>query len=154
MEVKKITIELDEKILMQLELACSSGQTPELLAAELIKSGLSDLQNLRKSEKLADVALLKNVDSSPLFKSALGNANMVSHPSPVLSFLASPLRQSPGVVYPASIIGLSRERLQRKKEIEAEMKELSLLIETSNEADKEKYAMQYALLATELGAIV
>ena len=49
---------------------------------------------------------------------------------------------------------LNKEAIKRRKEIEAEMSELSLLIETATADKKEGYTMQYAQLASELNALL
>ena len=55
---------------------------------------------------------------------------------------------------PTTSQSINPQSVKRRKEIEAEMAELSLLIETATEDKKNGYAMQYAQLASELNALL
>ncbi|EKD82205.1 MAG: hypothetical protein ACD_39C01427G0002 [uncultured bacterium] len=143
MEIKQVTIELNEETIRRLEeKALKAGKNPELLAADLIKTGLNKEPEPPDSSKMPGVAMLK--DNFEPVLSVAGNAG--TGPGLLKNF-AGPVS---GPVAP----DLPPERMRRKAEIEAKMRELSLVIDTAAEADKEKYAMQYAILAAELDALV
>lgn len=142
MEIKQVTIELNEEIIRRLEeKAVQSGKKLESLAADLVKTGLqNDLSPAGKD--MPGVAMLKeSIETVPAVAEKTGTDIGLIKVSPV------------SISGPANT-ELPPERLQRKAEIEAKMHEISLLIETAEEADREKYAMQYAILAAELDALI
>jgi len=142
MEIKQVTIELNEETIRRLEeKALQSGKKLESLAADLVKTGLQN-------------------DVSPAGKNMPGVAMLKESVEPVLPVVEKTgddiglIKATPVSLSGPATTELPPERLQRKAEIEAKMHELSLLIETAEEADKEKYAMQYAILAAELDALI
>jgi hypothetical protein len=142
MEIKQVTIELNEETIRKLEeKALKAGKKPESLAADLVATSLSKDTPVDTSD-MPEVALLKS-DFSP----TVVDSDSTDTDSGLIKNSAEPLFESTAPELP-------NERMQRKTEIEAKMRELALVIETAAEADKEKYAMQYAILAAELNALL
>ncbi len=137
-----MTIELNEETIRKLEeKAMKAGKNLESLAADLVKTGLGkDPEPTEKS--MPGVAMLK------------GSVDTILPVSKKFSVGTGLLKQVPEPIIGPATPDLPPERLRRKTEIENNMRELSLLIETAEEADKEKYAMQYAILAAELNALL
>ncbi|MBU1107053.1 MAG: hypothetical protein KKB51_10325 [Candidatus Riflebacteria bacterium] len=143
MEIKQVTIELNEETIRKLEeKALKAGQKPEFFAADLLKTALSKEIEQSEASQMPGVAMLKGT-SEPLL-AVPGNA----------SIGVGMIKEAPEPVYKLATPELQPERLRRKAEIEEEMRNLSLVIETAAEADKEKYGMQYAILAAELDALI
>ncbi|HAE39219.1 MAG TPA: hypothetical protein DCG57_11360 [Candidatus Riflebacteria bacterium] len=144
MEIKQVTIELNEETIRKLEeKALKAGKKPESFAADLIANGLGDTGGQSAAFSMPGVAMLK-ATSTPILsvsdKADAGGGMLRDTAMPVLSGPTTP--------------DLPPERLRRKAELENKMRELSLVIETADEADKEKYGMQYAILAAELDALI
>lgn len=136
-----MTIELNEETIRKLEeKAMKSGKKLESLAADLVQTGLQDAAPTGKT--LPGVAMLRE-SFEPVLQVSEKTGNYVGL-----------IKESPERIAGPATTDLPPERLQRKTEIEAKMRELSLVIETAEEADKEKYAMQYAILAAELEALI
>ena len=137
-----MTIELNEETIRRLEeKALQSGRKLESLAADLVETGIK--KNVAPvGNSLPGVAMLKNAGETvlPVTDKAGSYVGLI--------------KETPAPVAGPATTDLPPERLQRKAEIEAKMHELSLVIETAAEADKEKYAMQYAILAAELDALI
>lgn len=71
------------------------------------------------------------------------------------SFCSQPLALVKDTPISAPQATASDEQISRKSQIESQMKELSLLINTADEeAKKQEYSVQYALLASELDSIL
>ncbi|NLF97282.1 MAG: hypothetical protein GX569_11115 [Candidatus Riflebacteria bacterium] len=142
MEIKQVTIELNEETIRRLEeKALQSGRKPETLAADLVETGLKkDVPP--SSPGLPGVTMLKD-SFEPVLQVTDKTGGDIGLIKASTTTLSGPAKTE-----------LPPERLQRKAEIEAKMHELSLVIETAEEADKEKYAMQYAILAAELDALI
>lgn len=142
MEIKQVTIELNEETMRRLEeKAMKAGKKIESFAADLVETGLGkDLASTEK--KMPGVAMLK------------GNVDNVLPVSEKYSAGIGLIKQTPEAITGPAFPDLPPERLRRKAEIEDKMRDLSLVIDTAEEADKEKYAMQYAILAAELDALI
>ncbi len=142
MEIKQVTIELNEETIRKLEKkALQAGIKLESLAADLVKTGLNT-ETASSGKEMPGVAMLKATFEPVLQVSGQAGDNV------------GLIKETPVSVSGPATTDLPPERLQRKAEIEAKMRELSLVIETAEEADKEKYAMQYAILAAELDALI
>ena len=143
MEIKQVTIELNEETIRKLEEnALKAGQKLESFAAELVKTGLNKETEQSAASKMPGVAMLKDT-SEPLL-AVSGNTSVG----------VGMLKDSPETISGLTTPELPPERLRRKAEIEEKMHDLALAIETAAEEDKEKYGMQYAILAAELDALI
>ncbi len=94
--------------------------------------------------------LLQASQPEPLNSSAVSatSINSLTRPEgPATAGMFTPGR-------PTIAVPPSPEKMQRRLEIEAKMKELSLLIETAEETKKEDYLLQYAMLAAEIESLV
>lgn len=121
------------------------------------------------SEKKCDVStvineiLAKNLEGSDASKSLFPSVALIKDglnlDKPIMAKQSSSkgmLSHSPSTSFnvPNGPANINPQALKRRKEIEAEMSELSLLIETATEDKKDGYAMQYAQLASELNALL
>jgi hypothetical protein len=117
--------------------AQAAGCSVEELAARILEETLEKAETTASKPSLPVVAMIKN-----------GFSAIVE---------AEPGKPPQMLVNDKTIISnpfVSTEKLQRKKDIEARMRELSMLIETAENAKKEGYLLQYAILAAELEAII
>jgi len=137
-----VTIELNEETIRKLEeKALQAGKKLESLAADLVETGLKK-EGASSGKGMPGVAMLKETFEPTLQVSGSRAADI------------GLLKETPERLSGPATADLPPERLKRKAEIEAQMRELSLVIETAEEAEKEKYAMQYAILAAELDALI
>jgi len=140
MENKEITINLKMDLFEKLEaIARENGSSTEVAAEKLLSETLKSSKSPAKTPSMPGVALVKEgmPDLSPSFNRS----------ATTRSDLFSGLQADKPV--------LSPEKLQRRKQLEAQMQEVSLLIQTAaNEEKKQEYSMQYAMLAAEIEAIV
>ncbi|OGK05631.1 MAG: hypothetical protein A2W80_02970 [Candidatus Riflebacteria bacterium GWC2_50_8] len=143
MEIKQVTIELNEDTIRKLEeKALKAGKNWESLAADLIKTGLGDTPGQPVALSMPGVAMLKETSEPilPVSRETGSGPGLTRDTSMPMTGPATP--------------DFPPERLRRKAELENKMRELALVIETADEADKEKYGMQYAILAAELDALI
>lgn len=136
MQTKEIAIQLSDETFVELEKAArAANKKPEEVAAEIVSKGLSKVEvTAEVKQPFPSVALLKNNFSMPL-----------TTPSAMPLFL-------PGK--PAAANSPAPEKLQRKRDLEAQIRELSLVIDTAPAEKKEEYLLQYAILAAELDSII
>lgn len=152
METKEIVIKLSAETFCSLEKsALNSGKTPEELAARLISDGMAADTSTAKAS-FPSVALLKNSSKQALTRAFLPDAPTETTFFEPIQSTTKPIRATPGVplqAKPTVSNFLSPEKMQRKQQIEEEMRELSLLIDTATEDKKEEYLLRYAMLAAE-----
>lgn len=136
MQLRQLKIEISEDLLESLKKASEDQNiSEEKLAEEILAKALKHEEEPKKPT-MPGVALIKNdfvpePPSQNLMQKQVSGLNM-----PTTS--------------PASA-----EKIRRKQELEARMKEVSLLIETAeNLSKKEEYVELYAQLAAELDALL
>lgn len=142
MQLRELKIEISEELLESLKKASEDQHTTEeKLAGELLEKALKPAKSENKPT-LPGVALVKN--------------NFKPEPLPSGS-AASPFTQqkSQSRLSTPQKAQMPPEKLQRHRDLEARMKEVSLLIETAeNEEKREEYVQAYAQLAAELDALL
>lgn len=139
MELKEVTIKLSEENLLKLEnSAKAAGKEPQQLAAEIVSQSLTSDQPKPVKPAFPAVALMRETAVMPEQRNLLTNGQL---------YAATVLGNNP-------IAPITPEILRRRQEIEARMRELSILIDTASEDKKEDYALQYAMLAAELEATI
>jgi plasmid stability protein len=157
METKhNLNLQITEDLKHKLEnKASSQGHSLEEAALKILTEHFApshkDEKKATKNSQLPMVALVKN---------DFEIATELDKP-PVQNQEISPASQPFGLIKASALAPIgspsepSSETLTRRRQIEAQMKELSLLITTADEdAKKAEYSMQYALLATELDSII
>lgn len=158
MQTREIVIRLSDDVFNRLEKAAGeASQKPEEYAAALISKGISHAPSQEPAPSFPSVALLKNdfkpalLDTTSAFA---GNAGPTSFArlQPAGTGSSFPSYAAPGS--PAIANPPSPEKLQRKKSIEEQMRELSILVETASADKKEEYLLQYAILAAELDSLI
>ncbi len=134
----QINVELSEEIFSRLVKTAEARKTkPEAIAAELIAGSLPPETQTASATQFPGVALIKDNFSPPAAaEPAVEKKFPGAMPAPVIS--------RPTVAAP------SPEKQQRRQQLEMQMRELSLLIETAEPDKKEHYLLQYAMLAAEL----
>jgi len=138
METIQISIKLARESFEKLQKAAKNEQkTAEELAAEIIANNIPLSDRSAAQPKMPGVALIKG-DYSP------GSAQAGLQQPGITVSTATPTLAS----FPAP------EKLQKCRELQAKIKELSLLIETAEPAKKDEYLLQYALLTAELDSII
>jgi len=134
MEIKEVVIKLSEETLRELEKSAkAAGKEPGEIAADLVTRSLNGGPRQNAVQSFPSVALMRDRTVLPA-ESPIPDRNQLFP-----SNLSVPAQPSP-------------EKTQRRKDLEAQMRELSLLIDTATEDKKETYSLQYAILAAELEA--
>lgn len=134
MEIKEVVIKLSEETLRELEKSAkAAGKEPGEIAADLVTRSINPGSSKPTVQSFPSVALMRENAILPS-ESRVPQQNLLF----------------PG--HPGIINQPSPEKQQRRKELEAQMRELSLLIDTATEDKKETYSLQYAILAAELEA--
>lgn len=138
MEIKEVIIKLSEETLKALEeSARAAGRNPEEIAAEMLTKSLKSPPEKPVKPSFPSVALMRH-----------------NEPPPTEAVADQPRQLFPGAIASGKP-QISPEKMQRRKELEAQMRELSLLIDTaSSEDNRETYSLQYAILAAELEATI
>ncbi len=156
MQTRQVEVVLPEETFLRLEAAAeAAGQPVQETAAAILCRAFPPATKAAEQNTMPGVALVRNgfksllpagqpdaVSSSP----ATGINSITRPEGPVTAGMFTPGR-------PTIAVPPSPEKMQRRLEIEAGMKELSLLIETAEEARKEEYLLQYAMLAAELESL-
>ncbi|GAB4271955.1 MAG: hypothetical protein Kow0029_10140 [Candidatus Rifleibacteriota bacterium] len=156
MKLKELKIEISEELLESLkEKSAKNNISHEEMARQLLETALQKKED-NQTRQMPSVALIKG--SEPLITSAPGKntpsmQKECKNPDP--KFFGKPKVQNLTGNRLSSQPVISHENLQRRKAIESEMKEISLLIETAeSEEKKQDYLMRYASLAAELEALL
>lgn len=143
MEKKEINITVSVDLFEKLEsIAQQNKSSIEEAAGKILSESLQNFKPAPKPKPMPGVALIK--EGAPAV-------------SPIMPAMSKPeLARSD--FFPESQVEkptLSPEKLQRRKQLEARMQEVAMLIQTAaNEEKRQEYSMQYALLAAEIEAIV
>ncbi len=133
----QINVELSEEIFSRLVKAAEVRKIkPEAMAADMIVRSLPPEANTAPVALFPGVALIKENFIPPPAVTSSEKRSCETAPAPVIS--------RPAAAAP------SPEKLQRRQQLEMQMRELSLLIETAEPDKKENYLLQYAMLAAEL----
>lgn len=153
MELRELKIEISEEFLESLKKASEKqNTTQENLAKEILEKALKPSNE--KEKKRPSVALVKETSGPEIVAPTKHEFSLRP------SLHGDSLNPRPGMFSGASSsfqqpTRLSPEKLRRKKELEDQMKEVSLLIETAeSEAKKEEYLQDYAGLAAEIEALL
>jgi hypothetical protein len=136
MQLRQLNIEISEELLESLKKASEDQHiSEEKLVGKILAKALNHEEEPKKPT-MPGVALIKN--------------DFVPEPP-----IESPFqKQDSGLSMPTTNLA-SAEKIKRKQELEARMKEVSLLIETAeNLSKKEEYVELYAQLAAELDALL
>ncbi len=151
METKEVRFNLSSELLTKLKaMAEKNNQTLEEIVGKILSENANgDLPKPEKPQEFPSVALFK--ESTP--------REMIS-PSKISSKENSSANKNMGtssesISTPGTRPAMyNSATMERQKQITAEMKELSLLIDTaSDEEKKADYLFKYALLASELDAL-
>lgn len=140
MKITEVKIEITDDLLDKLKKAAQkSGDSINKHAANIIKLSLEkDSKDSESKRQFPSVALVKET--------------AVMHSDRKPEFVKHDSQSSK---QDTSSFSFHTKDHTRKEEIEGKMKELSLLIETSDDSRKtQKYLMQYASLAAELNALL
>lgn len=141
MQLRELKIEISEELLESLKKASEDQHiTEEKLAGQLLENALKAENKEEKKPTMPGVALIKN--------------NFVPENTPETS-VATMMQKNTGGLFAPSAAAPAPAKLQRRAELEARMKEVSLLINTAeNEGKREEYVQVYAQLAAELDALL
>jgi hypothetical protein len=149
-----LNLQITEDLKQKLEdKASTEGCTSEEAAIKILSQHFAASKKERKEtakkDSLPMVALIKNDFDKTVESDEPPVKNQTE------SFANQPFALIKSSAPISSSNEVTNEALTRKDQIEAQMKELSLLISTADEAAKKaEYSMQYALLATELDSIL
>jgi len=159
MQTRQVEVVLPEDTFLRLEAAAkAAGQPVQETAAAVLCRAFPSTPKVAEPAAMPGVALVRNgftpllqaSQPEPLNSSAVSatSINSLTRPEgPATAGMFTPGR-------PTIAVPPSPEKMQRRLEIEAKMKELSLLIETAEETKKEDYLLQYAMLAAEIESLV
>ena len=158
MQTRQVEVVLPEDTFLRLEAAAkAAGQPVQETAAAVLCRAFPSVPKAAEQPALPGVALIRD-GFAPLPQACQpGNLNLSSAPATSINSLTRPEGPSTAGMFtpgrPTIAVPPSPEKMQRRLEIETNMKELSLLIETAEEAKKEEYLLQYAMLAAELESL-
>ncbi len=158
MQTRQVEVVLPEDTFLRLEAAAkAAGQSVQETAAAVLCRAFPPATKAVEPPAMPGVALVRN-GFTPLLQTVQpGDLNPSPAPTTSINSLTRPEGPSAAGMLPGRptiAVPPSPEKTQRRLEIEANMKELSLLIETAEEAKKEEYLLQYAMLAAELESLV
>jgi len=159
MQTRQVEVVLPEDTFLRLEAAAkAAGQTVQETAAAALGRAFPPAQKIAEQSAMPGVALVRDSFTPLLQASRPENLNSSAAPATSINSLTRPEEPSAAGAFtygrPTITVSPSPEKMQRRLEIEAKMKELSLLIETAEETRKEDYLLQYAMLAAEIESLV
>lgn len=159
MQTRQVEVVLPEDTFLRLEAAAkAAGQSVQETAAAVLCRAFPPVTKTVEPPAMPGVALVRNGFTPLLQTSRTEDPN--PSPSPTISINSLTRPEGPATAgmfspgRPTIAVPPSPEKMQRRLQIETDMKELSLLIETAEEAKKEEYLLQYAMLAAELESLV
>ena len=151
MDFHELKIEISPELLKSLKEASEKENISEQqLAKQLLEEGLADKSDKKeKKSAFPGVALIKD-NFKPQAEVSLPKSRQEPETKTgqnnSFNFSPKPFRKTPA---------LSPEQLKRKEELEEQMREVSLLIDTAEtEEKKEEYLQVYAGLAAEMEALL
>lgn len=155
MQTRQVEVVLPEETFLRLEAAAkAAGQPVQETAAAILCRAFPPTPKAVEHNTMPGVALVRD-GFTPLLQTSRPETRI--SPATSINSLTSPEDPTTASMFaqrrPTIAVPPSPEKMQRRLEIEAAMKELSLLIETAEEAKKEEYLLQYAMLAAELESL-